>query len=135
MSQSELEILFDELPEHIKNDAYHWGLNDTVVRDNIYEWYIEVLEKKGVNLKAARLVMKDLDDVNEESVSRWLDDNADLFGLQVAEKEIPTQDMAALRQQDILTQGAVTPDRGIDIEQRLNNAGSAEEILNLLRSQ
>lgn len=95
----------------------------------------EVLEKKGVNLKAARLVMKDLDDVNEESVSRWLDDNADLFGLQVAEKEIPTQDMAALRQQDILTQGAVTPDRGLDIEQRLNNAGSAEEILNLLRSQ
>ena len=95
----------------------------------------EVLEKKGVNQKAARLVMKDLDDVNEESVSRWLDDNADLFGLQVAEKEIPTQDMAALRQQDILTQGAVTPDRGLDIEQRLNNAGSAEEILNLLRSQ
>ena len=95
----------------------------------------EVLEKKGVNQKAARLVMKDLDEVNEESVSRWLDDNADLFGLQVAEKEIPTQDMAALRQQDILTQGAVTPDRGLDIEQRLNNAGSAEEILNLLRSQ
>ena len=28
-----------------------------------------VLEKKGVNLKAARLVMKDLDDINEESVS------------------------------------------------------------------
>jgi len=94
----------------------------------------EVLEKKGVNQKAARLVMKDLDDVNEESVSRWLDDNADLFGLQVAEREVPTQDIAALRQQDILTQGAVTPDRGLDIEQRLNNAGSAEEILNLLRS-
>ena len=41
MSQSELETLFDELPQHIKDDAYHWGLNDTVVRDNIYEWYIE----------------------------------------------------------------------------------------------
>ncbi len=36
----------------------------------------EVLEKKGVNLKAARLVLKDLDDVNEESVNNWLDDNA-----------------------------------------------------------
>jgi alanyl-tRNA synthetase len=96
----------------------------------------EVLEKKGVNLKAARLVMKDLDEVNEESVSRWLDDNADLFGLQTAKEEpVPTQDIAALRQQDILTQGAITPDKGIDLEQRLNQAGSAEEILNILQSQ
>ena len=95
----------------------------------------EVLEKKGVNLKAARLVMKDLDEVNEESVSRWLDDNADLFGLQSAkEEQVPTQDIAALRQQDILTQGAVTPDRGLDLEQRLNQAGSAEEILSILQS-
>jgi stress-induced morphogen len=95
----------------------------------------EVLEKKGVNLKAARLVMKDLDEVNEESVSRWLDDNADLFGLEVARQEVPTQDLSALRQQDILTQGAVTPDAGMDLEQRLNQAGSADEILSLLRSQ
>jgi hypothetical protein len=95
----------------------------------------EVLEKKGVNLKAARLVLKDLDDVNEETVSNWLDDNADLFGLQVAKEEVPAQDIAALRQQDILTQGAITPDRGLDLEQRLNNAGSAEEILSLLQQQ
>jgi hypothetical protein len=96
----------------------------------------EVLEKKGVNKKAARLVMKDLDDVNEESVSRWLDDNADLFGLQVAdEAPVNTQDLAALRQQDILTQGAITPDKGIDLDQRLNQAASPEEILAILRSQ
>ena len=97
----------------------------------------EVLEKKGVNKKAARLVMKDLDDVNEESVSRWLDDNADLFGIKVQQEEAPvdTQELARLRQQDILTQGAVTPDRGLDIEQRLNQAGSAEELLSILQSQ
>jgi hypothetical protein len=96
----------------------------------------EVLEKKGVNKKAARLVMKDLDDVNEESVSRWLDDNADLFGIKVAEEApVNTQDMAALRQQDILTQGALTPDRGMDLEQRLSQAASEEEILSILRSQ
>ena len=96
----------------------------------------EVLEKKGVNKKAARLVMKDLDDVNEESVSRWLDDNADLFGIKTAEEApVNTQDMAALRQQDILTQGALTPDRGMDLEQRLSQAASEEEILSILRSQ
>ena len=97
----------------------------------------EVLAKKGVNEKAARLVLKDLDDVNEESVSNWLDDNADLFGIKVAEQEAPVnqQEIARLRQQDILTQGALTPDRGLDVEQRMNQAGSAEELLSILQSQ
>ena len=96
----------------------------------------EVLEKKGVNLKAARLVMKDLDDVNEESVSRWLDDNADLFGIKtVEEAPVNQNELAALRQQDVLTQGAVTPEQGMNLDQRLNQAQSAEEILSILRSQ
>jgi hypothetical protein len=97
----------------------------------------EVLAKKGVNEKAARLVLKDLDDVNEESVSNWLDDNADLFGIKVAEQEAPInqQELARLRQQDILTQGALTPDRGLDVEQRMSQASSAEELLSILQSQ
>ena len=97
----------------------------------------EVLAKKGVNEKAARLVLKDLDDVNEESVSHWLDDNADLFGIKVQKEEAPVsqQELAQLRQQDVLTQGAVTPDRGLDIEQRMSQAGSAEELLSILQSQ
>jgi len=96
----------------------------------------EVLEKKGVNLKAARLVLKDLDDVNEETVSHWLDDNADLFGI-----NIPTQSnadnvsLAALRQQDIVTQGAVTPDREQDFNSKIDNAQSADELIALIRSQ
>ena len=96
----------------------------------------EVLEKKGVNKKAARLVMKDLEDVNEESVSRWLDDNADLFGIKtVEEAPVNQNELAALRQQDVLTQGAVTPEQGMNLDQRLNQAQSAEEILSILRSQ
>ena len=96
----------------------------------------QVLEKKGVNQKAARLIMKDLDDVNEEAVNNWLDDNADLFGIKVADApEVDRNNLAALRSQDVLTQGAVTPDKAEDFEMRLNNAGSAEEILGLLRSQ
>ena len=96
----------------------------------------EVLEKKGVNLKAARLVLKDLDDVNEETVSHWLDDNADLFGI-----NIPTQSnadnpsLAALRQQDIVTQGAITPDREQDFNSKVENAQSAEELIALIQSQ
>ncbi len=95
----------------------------------------EVLEKKGVNLKAARLVLKDLEEVNEESVSNWLEDNSDLFGLQTQNAPQVDADIAALRKQDILTQGAITPDRAENMELRLNNASSTEEILDLLRSQ
>lgn len=96
-----------------------------------------VLEKKGVNLKAARLVMKDLDDINEESVSNWLDDNADLFGLTVNEdaSKISQEDRAALRNQDLVTQNAMTPDRANDIEYRMSQATSEEDILSILRSQ
>ena len=97
----------------------------------------EVLEKKGVNPKAVRLILKDIDDVSEESVNNWLNDNGDLFGLTSAQdaSAANTADLAALRQQDAVTQGATTPDRAENIEQRLANAESAEEILSLLRSQ
>jgi hypothetical protein len=96
----------------------------------------QVLEKKGVNPKAARLILKDIDEVNDESVSNWLDDNADLFGIKTESQSLVNEnDLAALRQQDSLTQSAVTPDKAEDFENKLNNASSAEEILSLLRSQ
>jgi len=94
-----------------------------------------VLEKKGVNQKAARLVLKDLDgDFSEEAVSNWLDENADLFGIEVSQKR-DEQNLATLRQQDIMTQGAVTPDRAQDLEQRMDNASSMEELISLMQSQ
>ena len=98
----------------------------------------EVLEKKGVNAKAARLVLKDLDDVSEESVNNWLDDNADLFGLTVASDEIQAEtqaDRATLRQQDVLTSNAITPDRAEDLGLRIDNAESMDDVLSILRSQ
>jgi hypothetical protein len=97
----------------------------------------EVLEKRGVNTKATRLILKDLEDVNEESVNGWLEDNGDLFGLTV-EAETPSVsevDRAALRQQDTATQGALTPDRMDDINMRLNQAQSADDIIALIQSQ
>jgi len=95
----------------------------------------QILEKKGVNQKAARLILKDLEgDFSEDSVSNWLDDNADLFGLQVQDTQ-KEQNLSTLRQQDTIAQSAITPDRAEDFELRLNNAGSTEDIIDLLRSQ
>ena len=94
-----------------------------------------ILEQKGVNQKAARLILKDLDgEFSEESVSNWLDENADLFGIEVSQRP-DSQNLATLRQQDVMTQNAVTPDRAQDIEQRMNNASSMEELMALMQGQ
>jgi hypothetical protein len=80
--------------------------------------------------------MKDLEEINEETVTNWLGDNADLFGIKMSDApEIDKNNLAALRNQDVLTQGAVTPDKTQDVESRLDSASSTEEILSLLRSQ
>jgi hypothetical protein len=97
----------------------------------------DVLEKRGVNPKAIRLILKDIDDVSEESVNNWLEDNGDLFGLNVS-PEAPAEndiDRAALRQQDIVTQGALSPNRADDYLMKLNNAESAEEIIAMINAQ
>jgi hypothetical protein len=96
----------------------------------------EVLEQKGVNPKAQRLILKDLDEVSEESVNNWLADNGDLFGLTQPEATEEQQlNRAALRQQDVVTQLGTTPDRAEDLNSRLNNAESAEDIIAILNSQ
>ena len=96
----------------------------------------EVLEQKGVNPKAQRLILKDLDDITEESVNTWLEDNGDLFGLSQPEvNEEKELNRAALRQQDVVTQLGMTPDRAEDLLSRINNAASAEELNSIIYSQ
>ena len=96
----------------------------------------EVLEQKGVNPKAQRLILKDLDDISEESVNTWLEDNGDLFGLTKPEvNEERELNRAALRQQDVVTQLGSTPDRAEDLLSRINNAASAEELNSIIYSQ
>jgi len=96
----------------------------------------EVLEQKGVNPKAQRLILKDLDDITEESVNTWLEDNGDLFGLTKPEvNEEKELNRAALRQQDVVTQLGTSPDRAEDLLSRINNAASAEELNQIIYSQ
>jgi len=93
----------------------------------------EVLDKKGVNPKAQRLILKDLDEVNEESVNNWLNENGDLFGLtqpEVTQEE--EMNRAALRQQDVVTQLGTTPDRAQNLMDRVLNAANAEELTALI---
>ena len=95
----------------------------------------DVLAKKGVNAKAARLILKDVEDATEESIDSWLRDNGDLIGYTPqAQQEEVQNNLATLRQQDVLTQGGLTPSNAIDIEARMNSAESMDELINLLRN-
>jgi len=95
----------------------------------------EVLEKKGVNPKAQRLILKDLEDISEESVNNWLDDNGDLFGLTKAPEVSEEQELnrAALRQQDVVTQLGTTPDKAQDLMNRVMNAATADELTSIIQ--
>ena len=95
----------------------------------------DVLEKKGVNPKAQRLILKDLEDISEESVNTWLDDNGELFGLTKEPVVSEEQELnrAALRQQDVVTQLGTTPDKAQDLLNRVMNAASAEELTSLIQ--
>ena len=97
----------------------------------------KVLETYGVSPKAARLISREFDgDITEESVSQWIDDNDEVFGIEVQYQDAPEQtiDRARLRQQDIVTQAAITPDRAEDAFMRMNEAQSAEEIIAMIQS-
>jgi hypothetical protein len=112
-----------------KLEAFDKAQRETVIK--------KVLEDKGVSPKAARLIVRELEgDITEDSVSNWVDDNAEVFGLQIQQQQTPerTLDRAALRQQDIVTQQAFTPDRADDTLLRLNNAQSADEIIAMIQS-
>jgi hypothetical protein len=110
-------------------DGYSKAQRESIIK--------KVLETNGVSPKAARLISRELEgDVTEESVIDYLADNAEVFGLEVQYEAAPanTLDRAALRQQDIVTQQAITPDRAADSLLRINNAASAEEIIAMIQS-
>ena len=96
----------------------------------------EVLEKQGVNTKAARLILKDLEEVTEESINGWLTENGDLFGFTPANvtPAVSDEDRAAIVAQDTLTQGGTTPERNEDLEYKIAHAQSQEELNNILYS-
>lgn len=41
-TREELEKVFDSLPSHLKHLAYEWGMNDTVFRDDTYDFLKEI---------------------------------------------------------------------------------------------
>jgi len=95
-----------------------------------------VLESKGVNSKAARLILKDLDEVSEDSVTNWLRDNGDIVGYTEAAVEENKPNVREFSRQDGATQFAATPDVSDEYVDMLQNydGNSEEELLSIIQS-
>ena len=95
----------------------------------------DTLERRGVNAKIASFIPQDIDPT-EESVSKWLADYADVFGIEESQNQTANVDPAqaeAYKRMTSATDAGVSPDRGADIMSRLMNAGSKEELDEIIR--
>jgi hypothetical protein len=96
----------------------------------------DVLATRGVNSKIASFIPQDIDPT-EESLSKWLDDYADVFGFESGQTQAtpnvdPAQAAAYKRMTNTADSGA-SPEHNTDIMQKLLNANSREELDEVIR--
>jgi hypothetical protein len=95
----------------------------------------DALAARGVNGKIAAFIPQDIDPT-EESVSKWLEDYADVFGIEVSQNQTPNvnpNDAAAYKRMTNSADSGVSPEHNGDIMQKLMNANSKEELDDVIR--
>ena len=96
----------------------------------------DALASRGVNSKIASFIPQDIDPT-EESVSKWLADYADVFGIDVGQSQAtpnvdPAQAAAYKRMTNAVESGS-SPEHNDNIMQKLMNANSREELDEVIR--
>ena len=95
----------------------------------------DALAARGVNSKIASFIPQDIDPT-EESVSKWLEDYADVFGIEVSQNQTPNvnpNDAAAYKRMTNSADSGASPEHNGDIMQKLMNANSKEELDDVIR--
>jgi hypothetical protein len=96
----------------------------------------DALASRGVNSKIASFIPQDIDPT-EESVSKWLEDYADVFGIEVSQTQatpnVNPNDAAAYKRMTNSADSGVSPEHNGDIMQKLMNANSREELDEVIR--
>lgn len=95
----------------------------------------DTLESRGVNSKIAKFIPTDIDPT-EESLSKWLDENGDVFGFQATPtNQVNTEpaDIAAYQRMNRATDQANTPDASDDLMQKILSATTPDELGDILR--
>ena len=96
----------------------------------------DALASRGVNSKIAAFIPQDIDPT-EESVSKWLEDYADVFGIEInqtqATPNVNPADAAAYKRMTNTVETGVSPEHNDNIMQKLMNANSREELDEVIR--
>jgi hypothetical protein len=95
----------------------------------------DALASRGVNSKIASFIPQDIDPT-EESVSKWLEDYADVFGIETSQSQTPNvnpADAAAYKRMTNSADSGASPEHNGDIMQKLMNANSREELDEVIR--
>ena len=96
----------------------------------------DALASRGVNSNIASFIPQDIDPT-EESVSKWLEDYADVFGIETgqtqAQPNVNPNDAAAYKRMTNSADSGVSPEHNGDIMQKLMNANSKEELDDVIR--
>jgi len=96
----------------------------------------DALAARGVNSKIASFIPQDIDPT-EESVSKWLEDYADVFGIESSQTQtqpnINPNDAAAYKRMTNSADSGTSPEHNGDIMQKLMNANSKEELDDVIR--
>jgi len=96
----------------------------------------DALASRGVNSKIAAFIPQDIDPT-EESVSKWLEDYADVFGYEPnqtqATPNVDPADAAAYKRMTNTVETGVSPEHNDNIMQKLMNANSREELDDVIR--
>jgi hypothetical protein len=109
---------------------------DNISKANRERAIKDALASRGVNSKIASFIPQDIDPT-EESVSKWLEDYADVFGVQTQSNQAtpnvdPAQAAAYQRMTNAVESGN-TPELQADVMRRLVNANSKEELDEIIR--
>jgi hypothetical protein len=96
----------------------------------------DTLASRGVNGKIAAFIPQDIDPT-EESVSKWLEDYADVFGIEInqtqATPNVNPADAAAYKRMTNTVETGVSPEHNDNIMQKLMNANTREELDDVIR--
>ena len=95
----------------------------------------DALASRGINPKIASFIPQDIDPT-EESVSKWLEDYADVFGIETSQTQTPNvnpADAAAYKRMTNSADSGASPEHNGDIMQKLMNANSKEELDEVIR--
>ena len=96
----------------------------------------DALASRGVNSKIAAFIPQDIDPT-EESVSKWLEDYSDVFGIESnqtqATPNVNPADAAAYKRMTNTVESGVSPEHNDNIMQKLMNANSREELDDVIR--